>query len=247
MNRMIVVINLDSATERRQRMAAQLDALGLRWARMAYDGRRKPAAEITTFVHQRFPALEFDLDTLSGAEVGCWLSHLMAWHRLVTSTGFSACTVLEDDLALDAGLPAAIGTLTAQQAFDLVYLGTSSRNISTRQRVQIGCCTVHVPVGTILNTWGYVIRREFAARFLATRRRIRLPIDRLVGAGNARAVARVGVLQPAVVREDPALGLRSQIEPYTWRADRWKVVEAARRRVLASRVSDLYYALYRWL
>ena len=55
------------------------------------------------------------------------------------------------------------------------------------------------------------------------------------------------MLRPAVVREDPALGVASQIEPFTYRIDRFRVVEAARRRIIASRVSDLYYRLYRLL
>lgn len=244
---MIFLVNLDSATDRRQRMTTQMRALGLTWTRVAYDGRRETRERIGAYARDRFPALAFDLATLSGAEVGCWLSHLEAWRRLVLHDDTPACAVLEDDLLLDAALPAALADLAEQRAFDVVYLGTSSRNISSRQRTHAGCCAIHAPVGTILNTWGYVVRREYAARFLATPRRIRLPIDRLIGAGLRHADARVGVLRPAVVREDPALGVRSQIEPFTFRADRWKVVEAARRRLLASRVSDMYYALYRWL
>jgi hypothetical protein len=43
------------------------------------------------------------------------------------------------------------------------------------------------------------------------------------------------------VREEPRLSRASQIEPYTWRIDRWRVVEQARRRFLESRVSDWFY------
>lgn len=244
---MLFVINLDDAAERRGRMAAQLAALGLPWIRIGFDGRRRLAADIDAHVRAQFPGITFDPDALSSAEVGCWLSHLDAWRHVAASPGAHACAVLEDDVLLDARLPGALQGLVPQDAFDIVYLGTSSRNISTRRRVQVGCCDVHVPVGTVLNTWGYVIRRTFAQRFLATPRHVTLPIDRYIGAGMRYAGARVGVVQPAVVREDPHLGSRSQIEPFTFRVDRWKIVERARRRLLASRASAFYYRLYRWL
>ena len=55
------------------------------------------------------------------------------------------------------------------------------------------------------------------------------------------------MLQPTVVREDPVLGAASQIGPYTHRIDRSRLFEKLRRRVLASPVSQMYYALYRYL
>jgi hypothetical protein len=55
------------------------------------------------------------------------------------------------------------------------------------------------------------------------------------------------VLQPAVVRENALLGAQSQIEPTTFRIDRARIVELARRRIIASRVSAFYYKLYRFL
>lgn len=243
---MLFVVNLDSATDRRERMAAQLARLGLAWQRVGYDGRGVPRAALAGFARSHFPALAFDFASLSGAEIGCWFSHLLAWQRLVEGAA-PACAVLEDDLLLEASLPDALSDLGAGRDLDLVYLGTSSRNISTRQRVRVGRCAVHAPVGTVLNTWGYVVQRPFAQRFLATPQRIRLPIDRHLGRGRSHDGPSVGVLRPAAVHEDPDLGARSQIGPYTFRADRWRVVDAGRRWLLGSRVGDLYYAMYRWL
>ena len=68
-------------------------------------------------------------------------------------------------------------------------------------------------------------------------------LERRAGALKPRAA----VLRPAVVREDALLGPASQIEPYTYRIDRSRLVELARRRILAGRVSALYYRLYRLL
>ena len=100
----------------------------------------------------------------------------------------------------------------------------------------------------IFNTWGYVISRRWVEWFLALDGiEIDLPIDHVLG-GRVRALRpRAGVLQPPVVREDPALGADSQIEPYSFRLDRHRIVASARRRLLGSRLTDLYYQLYRWL
>lgn len=243
---MLTLINLDTADERREQMAAQLDALGLAWDRVGIDLRRTSNAAIDAWLARHLPGIGFDRAELSGAEIGCWASHLTAWKRLAAGTAHAA-TVLEDDLLLSAGTASAIETLNARSPFDVVYLGTSSRNISTRRHTMIGNLRVHSPVGAIYNTWGYTIARSYVQRFFYTPRTIAVPIDHWLGGRSSVLKPRIAVLRPAVVTENLALGLDSQIEPHTMRIDRWKIVEGTRRAVLASRVSDLYYALYRLL
>lgn len=246
---MLVLINLDSAIERRRAMARQLEALGLSFDRVGVDMRFVRTGDVDAEVERRFPGLRFDRKALSNAEIGCWLSHLTAWQRLLEQRACTTCTVIEDDLTLGADFADAIAALSRRSAFDLVYLGTSSRNVSQRRRTAIEGFQVHQPVGLILNTWGYSITRSYVERFFAHcgRRRIRLPIDHVLGGRGERLRPHVGVLQPTVVREDPVLGTASQIGPYTRRIDRSRLVEKLRRRVLASPVSELYYSLYRYL
>jgi GR25 family glycosyltransferase involved in LPS biosynthesis len=246
---MLFLINLDEAPERRASMTAQLSGMGLPFRRIGVDFRRTPAASIDAWIAERFPGIAFDHGDVSTAEIGCWASHLCAWHALARQRQHAACAVLEDDLLLEPGLRDAIETLTPSPLADIVFLGTSSRNISSRHRIEAGRFHLHRPLGTIYNTWGYVISRAWAQRFFAAGPwRIDRPIDHYTGGARAKAVRpRIAVLRPAVLREDPALGVASQIEPYTYRIDRARVVEAARRRIIASRVSDLYYRLYRLL
>ncbi len=192
--------------------------------------------------------MSFDLDRLSGAEVGCWTSHLSAWQRLIADQGARRCTVIEDDLVLHGDFAEALKALAKPCALDIVYLGTSSRNLSTRRRLRIGRFWAHAPVGAVYNTWGYSIGREFAQRFFARMPlRIDVPIDHFLGRASAKAEPRIGVLRPAVIAEHPGLGAQSQIGPLTRRFDRWQPVETARRRLLSSRVGDFYYALFRLL
>ncbi len=112
----------------------------------------------------RFPAIRPPAYTLSGAELGCWASHLSAWACILAS-GEAAGTVLEDDLVLAPDFAGCVGELERDLGdFDLVYLGTSSRNLSRRRAKAIGGLRIHAPVGLVLNTWGYVVSAAWIAR-----------------------------------------------------------------------------------
>lgn len=244
----LFLVNIDAAHQRRARMTAQLAALGLAYERVGTDLRRAARAEVDATVAAMLPGLRFDHDALSGAEIGCWVSHLAAWRRMLEA-GAPSCAVLEDDLLLDARLPDALRVLGGGAAgYDVVLFGTSSRTVSSRRRTPVGDFHVHAPVGTIYNTWGYVVARAFAERFF---RRpptpVGRPIDHLTGGALKALRPRTGVLRPAVVVEDPESGAASQIAPTTTRLDRARLVEAARRRLLAGRFGDLVGRLFHYL
>jgi glycosyl transferase family 25 len=248
---MLVLINLDSAVERRTAMAQQLERSGLAFDRFGVDLRCVRAGEVDAQIGSRFPGMHFDRKSLSNAEIGCWLSHLSAWQALLRSDQ-EFCTVIEDDLRLAPDFAAAVRALDSSARrdarFDLVYLGTSSRNVSQRKRTVIDGFAVHRPVGVIFNTWGYSVSRNYAERLLMHgSRKIHLPIDHYLGGRGGRSRPYIGVLQPAVVDEDPVLGAASQIGPYTKRLDRSRLFQNVRRRILSSAVSELYYSLYRFL
>ena len=241
------LINLESARERSERMQVQLDAAGIEAERVGIDLRECSVAEVHEWTSRHFPRLHFDLDAICAAEAGCWASHLVAWSRLQQADAPS-CTVIEDDVLLADGFARAVDALRDPRTHDVIYLGTSSKNISTRRRTQCGGLAVHEPLGVIFNTWGYVITRAYVQRFFAADQLwIDLPIDHFLG-GRAKAVKpRTGVLRPAVVSEDPDVGPCSQIQPYATRLDRHRVWQDARRAILGSKLSDVYYRLYKWL
>lgn len=247
---MLFLINLESAHERRAHMTRQLAAHGLACERIGIDFRQLQRERIGEELSRRFPMMRFDLNRISGPEAGCWASHLTAWETLLASDQASAI-VLEDDVVLKddfAEVAAACLASTAIAAsFDVLYLGTSSRNISRRRRLDCDGLTVHRPLGAIFNTWAYLAQRSWVEQFFARPRVFNRPIDHVLGSG-ARRGPRIGVVQPCVVFEDARLGRRSQIGPFTHRIDRSVWVERARRALLESRLSDLYYrAVYRLL
>jgi GR25 family glycosyltransferase involved in LPS biosynthesis len=240
----LFLINLDSAVERREHMLAQLQQHNLRAHRVGIDCRSLTRQQISVAMARRFPQIEFAFDLLSGAEIGCWMSHLSAWTTFLSAGSGDACVVVEDDVLLEPAFVRTIEALEAQASYDVVFLGTSSKNLSTRRRTAVKGVWMHEPKGAIYNTWGYVIRREYLNRFFAAPRlRLSVPVDHVLGGRAAARKPRVAVVQPIVVREEPRLSRASQIAPHTWRIDRWRVVEQARRRFLESRVSDWFYAL----
>jgi glycosyl transferase family 25 len=245
---MVVLISLETAEKRRRHMTAQLAAREIPFERVGIDLRACDHAEIERCARSVAPNILFDSERLSGPEIGCWLSHLTAWRRVFSVPGRATGVVIEDDVVLSEDFAEALVALEADDRFEVVLLGTSSRNLSRRNYTQVGRFRVQRPVGPVYNTWGYVIRRAYARRLLGpSTLAIAVPIDHVLGGRNRLHKPTLGVVQPAVVREHAELGAHSQIEPHTSRIDRWSVVEQTRRRILASRLSEVYYSIYRFL
>ena len=59
---MLVLINLDSAAERRRHMAAQLARAAAPFERVGFDGRTRPEHEIDAWCRERFGNLAFDFE-----------------------------------------------------------------------------------------------------------------------------------------------------------------------------------------
>lgn len=244
----LYLVNLDRAAERRSHMSAQLAGSGLDVRRVGVDGRGKRPAELRARATRQCPELRFDFDRLSGAEIGCWLSHLAAWKAFLHSSQLPCCVVIEDDVVLGAGFADAVRTLACQSRYDIVFLGTSSKNLSATRAQRIGGLALREPVGSIYNTWGYALHRRHIEVLLAPRPApVDVPIDHVLGGRRTPAPASIAVLSPPIVGEAEWLATQSQIEAPITRIDRWKVVQTLRRRLLRSRAGDLYGALFRWL
>jgi glycosyl transferase family 25 len=239
------LINLPEASLRLTRMAAQLDARGLAYERLGCDFRRTGRDDIIEWFAGRYGSIRPGTGRLSAPELGCWASHLSAWSRIAASGG-AAGTVIEDDVVLASDFADCVRALERDSAdFDIVYLGTSSRNLSTRRVADVGGLRIHTPVGTVLNTWGYVVRSRWIDRlFAAGPLALTMPIDHFLGGRAPIVRPRVGVLQPPCVEEDAVTARASQIAPHTWRIDRLRAVEATRRRLLRSRAGDWLQRLY---
>jgi Glycosyltransferase family 25 (LPS biosynthesis protein) len=111
----IFVISLARAAERRASMSAHLQALGLEYEMVdGVDGRELPAEE-----HARLlaPGVTFS----SPGVVGCYMSHMAVYRRLVES-GSAAALVLEDDAVLNPAIVPLLRTGLARLDFDYCFL-----------------------------------------------------------------------------------------------------------------------------
>lgn len=102
-------INLERATERRSRICAQLDRLGIPYRVFpAVDGRRLTEDDIQA--HYDEAAARVHYRPLSRGELGCALSHLGVYKQML-SDGVPFALVLEDDAALDEALVPTLAAL----------------------------------------------------------------------------------------------------------------------------------------
>lgn len=102
-------INLERAAERRERIVAQLDRLGIPHRIFpAVDGRRLADDEVRSHYDEAQARIHYR--PLSREELGCALSHLGVYRQML-SDGLPFALVLEDDAALGDALVPALAAL----------------------------------------------------------------------------------------------------------------------------------------
>ncbi len=176
------VINLDRASERLQRIAAQLGPSGLNWTRIsAVDGRALPPDRLSALdaveyrrKHGMEPAL---------GELGCYLSHVAVMQALLASAHRFAL-VLEDDVLLTpALLPVLHGLLAHPDRWDMVKL--SAVHSGTPQPV-LELAPGHqlaVMLSRCTGSSAYIINRRAAERYVAGLLPMSLPYDHVFDQG----------------------------------------------------------------
>lgn len=106
------VINLPEQAARREQLGARLAALGLDFEIVdAVDGRKLASGTLAA----RYDAVRAarDYREMSPSEIGCALSHLEVYRRIV-SDRLPLALVLEDDAAPEAEVPALLAALAAR-------------------------------------------------------------------------------------------------------------------------------------
>lgn len=178
----IIYINLDSDTERRQRMEAEFARAGLLAQRFeATRWTLLPTEQQARYYSERLNARQFH-KPLSNGERGCYASHLRAWQMLLDSR-HEALVVLEDDVRLEPGFATAIEAIAALPAnWDMIKLIghlDARRGQDKQHRPRALCPGIELVdykrVPSL--TAGYVISRAGAAKLLASRIPFGRPID----------------------------------------------------------------------
>ncbi|NEX45780.1 glycosyltransferase family 25 protein [Pseudotabrizicola algicola] len=171
----IWLINLPRSADRRARMVAQLQALGLDYTLFdAVDGRAewerlKSSVDLPAF------RANVGREVLPG-EIGCYHSHLGVWQALLASP-HKAALVLEDDVVFhDDFLPALDLALAHADRWDMLKLNKIRAKFPVGQGA-LGAYRLNAFVGSFTGMGAYLVTRACAQDLLPALLPIRRPID----------------------------------------------------------------------
>ncbi len=175
----IILINLARAADRRAKMQAQFDALGLPFEILeATDGRSLTDAERGLVDHDKRQRIT--PYPLSDNEIGCWLSHRRAMARVAESQDRMG-VVAEDDIALTADFGKVLTAIEQMDTpFDFIFLHRKFKKGEV-----FAPCRPLLPsynLGRIgygsTGAFAYVASREGARKFIARTPRFAHAVDK---------------------------------------------------------------------
>ncbi len=166
------VINLPRATERRAKMEAQLDGMGLPYRLFAgIDGRAEEARLLQSV---DIPAFESNMGRkiLIGG-IACYHSHLAVWDAFLASDAPIAL-VMEDDVVFHDDFVHAVRLgIAASAHWDFLKLNCIRAKIPVEQGT-VGNYRLNAYIGPATGTAAYLINRATAAKLRAAM----LPVTR---------------------------------------------------------------------
>lgn len=169
------LINLPRAAARREKMQAQLAAMGLPYTLFpGVDGRAEAARLLA---NTDIPAFRRNMgrEILIGG-IGCYHSHLAVWQEFL-ATGQQTALVLEDDVVFhDDFLPAVAMALQARDHWDFLKLNRIRAKFPISQG-RIGPYRLNAYIGPNTGTGAYLINRATAAKLLPAMRRVTRATD----------------------------------------------------------------------
>lgn len=168
----IRVISLQQSNDRRSRMAAQLDPLGVDWA--FFDARTQAPQSLA---YDPARARISRGRELTRGEIGCFASHWELWEWLAACDTHDLLLVLEDDLLID---PVFFGALNeaAEALGDYEYLRLYAK-VPAQVHREAPFLNRHIARfrGKAYGTQAYFITPAGARRFLRSIRWLERPID----------------------------------------------------------------------
>jgi len=161
------VINLESAVDRRQAMMQQLQVLGIPFEIFpAVDGRKMTEDELARQYDSLRAARE--REKMTRAEIGCALSHLAIYRKMVDEN-IPHALILEDDAELSADLKIILEQLQARYSTGSEIVVLLSHVPKYLKRSQIPLTpnrSLAWTYGLCWNAHGYFITQQAARRML---------------------------------------------------------------------------------
>jgi glycosyl transferase family 25 len=156
------LINLPRDTLRRQKMAAQLDKIGLAYTVFpAIDGRAEESRLLQKADPQAY-ARNMGSPLLPG-KLGVYASHLAVW-QLLAASPHRAALILEDDVVFHDDFLEALDTALANGAlWDLVRFNCIRAKLPLAQ-ARLGRYRLNAYLGPFTGNATYLVHRDVAAR-----------------------------------------------------------------------------------
>ncbi len=208
----IFVISLKRRADRSAHMRVLLAARGLTAELVeAVDGRALTDEQKARYHRER--ALAVYGAEMNAAEIGCHLSHMSVYRRMVDE-GIETALVLEDDIDCDADFAAVLDSVMASPRRDWLVLRlqstkdeviNASRAATQGDRAEVfhGRTMSRVRTG-VLGGCGYLIRQQGAQRMLRYAHRPFMPIDQTLDRYWENGIEPY-VLRPFPVRQNPRI------------------------------------------
>ncbi|WP_342078380.1 glycosyltransferase family 25 protein [Yoonia sp. SS1-5] len=160
----IWLINLDKDQERREKMQAQLDALGLRYQRFAAINGKEQAETLSKRADAQAYARNMGSPILPG-KMGCYASHIAVWEAFLAST-YKFALILEDDVVFHDDFLTSLGlALEAEDHWDTLRFNCIRAKLPVRQR-SIGAYQLNAYIGPFTGNATYLLKRDVAERLL---------------------------------------------------------------------------------
>ncbi len=174
----VFVINLDKSTDRMTFMRQQFTQLNIEYERVpAVYGKELSDSEINRVFDQKTNLAKYD-KVLNVGELGCYLSHVNCWNKMVDNH-IDYALILEDDSILDKGMSDLIDSVgKLQQKWDYIKLchGRKQKEvidpIALNDQFSLGTC-LKLPS----STRGQFVSLTGAKKLLATAMPIARPVD----------------------------------------------------------------------
>ena len=112
------LINLDRSTERLEFFTRQAELLGIPFERIsAVEGRRLSSEDLASAV-----SATFEFQPINAGEIGLFMSHKLAWQKLLAS-GEPHAAVFEDDAVMAPTMKSVMKAIDLEVAdFDVIKL-----------------------------------------------------------------------------------------------------------------------------
>jgi glycosyl transferase family 25 len=211
----VFVINLKCSEERKHHTTKQLNGSGIPFQIIeATDGAELSEDEIRDNPDYAIYKCGWNSRYLRKGEIGCALTHLGIYRKIVSENIPLAC-ILEDDNDYAKEFKEILNYWhTGTEEWDLLYLGHHSGYLTKEaqskkpKRLDHLNCSVGEAVEVPHGSYGYIIRLEAAKKLLSSAYPLKVPFDLFIGNSSALGIRTYLTSPPCVF---PNLHFKSTI------------------------------------